>query len=199
MFSVLLVEDEPLELDVLKNYNVKATFFVVKTAYISTIKRISQEGHTLAMHSTNHKFSQIYASDEAYYKDLYTIQGVIKSLTGQEPTLLRFPGGSSNTASRVYNKGIMTRLTQSVQEEGFRYFDWNVDSNDAGGARTANQVYNNVIKGVKNRKISIVLQHDTKGFSVNAVERIIQWGLKNGYTFLPLEQDSPICHHNVNN
>lgn len=189
----------PKLLDVLKKYNVKATFFVVKTAYINTIKRIANEGHALAMHSATHKFSQIYASDEAYFKDLYTIQGVIKSLTGQEPTLLRFPGGSSNTASKYYNKGIMTRLTEAVQEEGFQYFDWNVDSNDAGGARTADQVYNNVIKGVKNRKISVVLQHDTKGYSVNAVERIIQWGLKNGYTFLPLEQNSPICHHNPNN
>lgn len=189
----------PRLLDVLKKYNVKATFFVVKTKYINTIKRIAKEGHSLAMHTTTHKFSQIYASDKAYFKDLYTIQSVIKSLTGQESTLLRFPGGSSNTVSRTYNKGIMTRLTQAVQEEGFRYFDWNVDSKDAGGAKTSTQVFYNVIKGVKDKRISVVLQHDIKGFSVDAVERIIRWGLENGYTFLPLTQDSPICQHNIRN
>ena len=189
----------PYLLDVLKKYNVKATFFVVKTKYIDTIKRIADEGHSLAIHTTTHKFDQIYASEEAYFNDLYTMQGIIKSLTGQEPTLLRFPGGSSNTISSKYNKGIMTRLTQLVQEKGFRYFDWNVDSKDAGGAKTANQVFNNVKKGVSGKQISVVLQHDIKSFSVDAVEKIIVWGLENGYTFLPLEQDSPVCAHNVKN
>lgn len=189
----------PYLLDVLKKYNVKATFFVVNTKYINTIRRIADEGHSLAIHTTTHKFSQIYASEEAYFNDLYTMQGIIRSLTGQESTLLRFPGGSSNTASKNYNKGIMTRLTQLVQEKGFRFFDWNVDSKDAGGAKTANQVFNNVIQGVSGKQISVVLQHDIKSFSVDAVERIIVWGLENGYTFLPLEQDSPICQHKVRN
>ena len=82
---------------------------------------------------------------------------------------------------------------------GFQYFDWNVDSNDAGGAKTAEKVYENVISGVKNRSVSIVLQHDTKGYSVDAVEKIIKWGLENGYTFLPLKSNSPTAHHGVNN
>lgn len=186
-------------LNILKKYNVKATFFVVNTSFVNTIKQIAKEGHSLAIHSTTHKFSQIYASDKAYFNDLYSMQRIIKSLTGQESTLLRFPGGSSNTVSRNYNRGIMTRLTRQVQEKGFRYFDWNVDSKDASSARTANQVFNNVTSGVSGKQISVVLQHDIKGFSVDAVERIIVWGLENGYTFLPLEQDSPICQHRVNN
>jgi hypothetical protein len=44
-----------------------------------------------------------------------------------------------------------------------------------------------------------VLQHDIHGFSVDAVERIIQWGLANGYTFLPLEPTSPGCHQKILN
>lgn len=189
----------PELLDVLKKYNVKATFFVVKTKFVDTIKRIAEEGHSIGIHTTTHKFNQIYASEQAYFNDLYTMQDIIKNLTGQESTLLRFPGGSSNTVSGNYSKGIMTRLTQSVQEKGFRYFDWNVDSKDAGGAKTANQVFNNVKKGIGSKQISVVLQHDTKGFSVDAVEKIIVWGLQNGYTFLPLTQDSPVCAHKVRN
>ena len=123
---------------------------------------------------------------------------IIKDLTGVETTLIRFPGGSSNTVSS-FNRGIMTRLSKLVVEKGYQYFDWNVDSEDAGGAYTSYQVYKNVINGVKNRKTSIVLQHDIKGFSVDAVEDIILWGLHNGYTFLPLQANSPGSHHGINN
>lgn len=188
----------PELLDILKKYNVKATFFVVKTRYIDTIKRAAEEGHTIAIHSASHKFKNIYASEDAYFKDLHKMQNIIEEKTGQVAKLLRFPGGSSNTTSG-FNKGIMTRLAKLVQEKGFSYFDWNVDSNDAGGTTTAKGVFNNVIKGIKKHKVSIVLQHDTKKYSVAAVEQIIIWGLENGYTFLPLTEDSPGAHHNINN
>ena len=114
--------------------------------------------------------------------------------------MLRFPGGSSNTVSR-FNKGIMTRLTQAVTEKGFIYADWNVDSDDAGKTRTPDGVFWNVVNGVsKNEKaFSVVLQHDVKGYSVDAVENIIRWGLANGYTFLPMDAYTPECHHRIRN
>ena len=128
---------------------------------------------------------------------------MIEDRTGIRTTLMRFPGGSSNTASKKHSKGIMTRLTQKVVELGFQYFDWNVDSNDAGGARTADEVFENVINGVQwamdRYGFAIVLQHDTQEFSIDAVARIIQWGKENGYTFLPLESNSPTIHHELNN
>ena len=188
----------PRLLDVLKKYNVKATFFVVNTKYIGTLQRIAQEGHSIGIHTATHDYSKIYASEEAYFNDLYKMRDIIKRHTGIETTLIRFPGGSSNTTSQ-FNPGIMTRLAQLVQEAGLQYFDWNVSSQDAGGAKTSDQVYRNVINRIAGNKISVVLQHDTKGFSVDAVEQIIIWGLRNGYTFLPLEATSPGCHHNINN
>lgn len=188
----------PKLLDVLKKYDVKATFFVMKTGYTDVIKRISEEGHAIGVHTTTHNFKKIYASESAYFNDLYNMQSIIKELTGKDTNLLRFPGGSSNTVSR-FNRKIMTRLAKKVQEQGFRYFDWNVDSNDAGGAKYTSEVYNNVINGVSKKQISVVLQHDSKEFSVNAVEKIILWGLSNGYTFLPLDESSPICHHTIRN
>lgn len=185
-------------LDVLMKYNVQATFFVVKTSYIATIRRAAAEGHTVAIHTATHRFKDVYDSEEAYFDDVYDMQKTIESYTGQTPMLLRFPGGSSNTVSR-FNEGIMTRLTKLVEDVGFTYFDWNVDSKDAGGAKTAEQVYQNVINGVEKRQPAVVLMHDIKGYSVDAVEQIIVWGLENGYTFLPLTESSPTCHHNVNN
>ena len=186
-------------LDVLNKYGVKATFFVVSGSHHDMITRAHREGHSIAIHAYEHRYSKIYASDEAFYADLEAMQNLIVELTGEKTMLTRFPGGSSNTVSSAYNKGIMTRLTKSIREKGYQYFDWNVDSNDAGGAKTADEVFENVIKGVEKRTNSIVLQHDTKDFSVDAVERIIAWGLCNGYTFRALDINSPASHHGVNN
>ena len=185
-------------LRILKEYNVKATFFVTKTSYSYLIDDIVDQGHAIAAHAYHHDYSEIYASEEAYFADLQKILDLIKRESGADTKLIRFPGGSSNTASR-FNEGIMSHLTNEVVNRGYRYFDWNVDSNDAGGAKTAEKVCENVINGVQGRRVSIVLQHDTKSYSVDAVEKIIIWGLENGYTFLPLKGDSPTAAHDVRN
>lgn len=186
-------------LEILNKYQVKATFFLVKTGSIDVAKEIVEQGHAVGIHSLTHDYQKIYASEEAYFSDLLQMQSIIEEKTGVKTTLMRFPGGSSNQVSK-FNPGIMTRLTQEVQERGFQYVDWNVSSGDAGGgAKTADDVFYNVVRGIGSKSVSVVLQHDIYGFSVDAVERIIVWGLKNGYTFLPLTPDSPACHHNVYN
>lgn len=192
-------------LNVLEQYNAKATFFVVNTGYNmkSLLKGIVNGGHGIGMHSVTHKYDEIYASEEAFFADLYAMQQIIKDATGKTTTLMRFPGGSSNMISR-FNPGIMTRLTQAVQDQGFQYFDWNVDSRDAAGLtgtseeKTA-QVVQNVINGIGNRQQAVVLQHDIQGFSVDAVEQILIWGISNGYSFQALTPNSPVCHHQVQN
>ena len=185
-------------LDVLAKYNVKATFFIVNIGYTDLISRELNEGHSVGIHSATHQYSTIYASEEAYFADLQKVQDAIVALSGKETTLVRFPGGSSNTVSR-FNPGIMTRLTQALTDMGYQYFDWNVSSGDAGETTSTDQVFENVTSGMRSHNVSIVLQHDIKGFSVAAVERIIVWGLANGYTFLPLDATSPTAHHGVNN
>lgn len=188
----------PYLLDILKKYGVKATFFVVNTGYISTISRTVAEGHTVAIHSKTHDYKKIYSSEQAYFADLYKMQEIIKNHTGVTSYMVRFPGGSSNTISN-FNPGIMTRLTKALGEHGFSYFDWNVSSGDAGLVSTRDEVFDNVIKGIRNRTTSVVLQHDSHWYSVQAVEKIIVWGLVNGYTFLPMNPNSPGCHHGVCN
>lgn len=191
----------PRLLDVLAKYDVKATFFVCQTYRLEYLDDIANAGHSLALHSKTHEYDKIYASEEAFFEDLYAIQELVYQHTGIKSYLMRFPGGSSNSISKNICPGIMTRLTQAVQEKGFAYFDWNVDSKDAGGAKDAATVARNVIKGISGSKRTnhVVLQHDIHGYSVDAVEQIIQWGLANGYTFKALDTNSPACHHNVNN
>ena len=185
-------------LDILRKYGVKATFFVTDSGYDAMMARIVKEGHSIGIHTMTHDYDTIYASEEAFFNDLAGMQDIIYRNTGVKTTLMRFPGGGSNVVSR-YNEGIMTRLSQAVQDAGFQYFDWNVDSNDAGGALRAKTVAANVIGGADTHRVSVVLQHDIHAYSVEAVEDIIVWGLNNGYKFLPLKSDSPTMHHTVLN
>ena len=191
----------PRLLEILAKHNVKATFFVCGTGKVDLLDDIANAGHTLALHSETHKYASIYASESAFYDDLYAIQDIVEKYSGVKSFIMRFPGGSSNGVSKKTCPGIMTKLTQSIQEKGFTYFDWNIDSKDAAGAKTTDEVVQNVINGINKskRKNLVVLQHDIKGYSVEAVDQIIQWGLANGCTFKALTQSSPECHHNVNN
>lgn len=184
-------------LDILDKYNVKVTFFVTGqySDYHDLIGEAHRRGHTIALHTYSHRFENIYANLSAYYDDLNKIKAVCEAQTGVSPTIVRFPGGTSNTTSKKYCRGIMTALTQSLPANGYQYCDWNVDSMDAGGATSASAVARNVISAIPDFQNSFVLQHDTKQYSVEAVEEIICWGLANGYTFMPMEASSPMFHH----
>ena len=189
-------------LDVLDKYNVKVTFFVTNTHpdYQNMIAEEAKRGHTVAIHSASHKYNQIYTSEQAFFDDLEQMNSIIKAQTGNDASIIRFPGGSSNTVSKDYCPGIMTQLVNDVTARGLLYCDWNVSSGDANSKPiSTEQVVQNVISGVQSHNVSVVLQHDIKDFSVNAVEQIIQWGQANGYTFLPLTTSSPMSHHRVNN
>ncbi|MBQ2982392.1 MAG: polysaccharide deacetylase family protein [Lachnospiraceae bacterium] len=187
-------------LDILDKYNVKATFFVTgqKLGYKDMIGEAHRRGHTIALHTYSHQYS-IYKSEETYFADLKKIEDICVAQTGVKPTIVRFPGGTSNTISENYCKKIMTTLSKSLGYRGYLYCDWNVSSGDAGGAKTKEEVANNVINGMKRNDVSIVLQHDIVKFSVDAVEKIIVWGLANGYTFLPMDETTPMYHHRPNN
>ncbi len=187
-------------LDILKAYGVKATFFVTnqQPKYLDLIGREYREGHTVAVHTSIHDYDVIYASEEAYFKDFFAMEEIVKEQTGEYTRMFRFPGGSSNTISS-FNPGIMSRLTKAMTDMGYQYFDWNVVSGDAGGTTKTKQVIENVETGCMENTVNIILQHDIKNYSVDAVEKIIQWGQANGYTFRALTMESPPMHHGVNN
>lgn len=191
----------PKILDILKEENVKATFFVIhhEASLDQYIKREHDEGHTVALHSYTHNYKRIYTSIDAYFEDLYKIQNHVEKITGLKSMIIRFPGGSSNTVSK-FNPKIMTNLSKEVENRGFTYFDWNISSGDAGGARTKDDVYRNVIKNL-GKGNNIVLLHDKEGnnMTLNALRDIIQYGKKNGYTFKAIDSTTPPVHHKINN
>ena len=183
-------------LDILKKYNVKATFFVTGNGSDAVIKRAYEEGHSIGLHTYSHNYNKVYQSVDAYFNDLNKISNRVERITGQKSKLIRFPGGSSNTVSN-FNKGIMTKLALEVEVRGYKYFDWNVGSSDTSTS-DSNKIANNVIKSLR-KGSNIVLQHDTKYSSVKAVSKIIEYGLANGYIFAPLDITSPSAHHKIAN
>ena len=188
-------------LDVLKKNNVKATFFVTGFGEDRLIKRAFDEGHTIGLHTFTHDYSYVYKNMNNYFDDLNKVQERVKRITGKETYLIRFPGGSSNTVSKNYDGGvkIMSKLVEEVTKRGYVYFDWNISSGDAGSVTSSASVYKNVIDGLGKGGSYVVLQHDVKGYSVDAVERIIKYGKEHGYRFLPLDKSSFTAHHGVNN
>ena len=183
-------------LDILDKYGVKATFFVTNQfpAYEHMIGETYRRGHTIALHTYKHVYRDVYASEAAYYHDLEMIKNIVVRQTGVAPTIVRFPGGTSNTVSRNYCRGIMSSLVESIGYYGYMYCDWNVSSGDAGGAKTSAVVASNVINGIKRHNVSVSLQHDITSYSVEAVEEILFWGIQNGYTFLPMSETTPMVH-----
>lgn len=186
-------------LDILKEEGVKATFFVTNRGPDSLIKREYDEGHTIALHTASHSYSKVYASVDAYFNDLQIVHDRVQRITGVDSKIIRFPGGSSNTVSRNYSKGIMTTLTKEVTNRGYRYFDWNVSCEDAGGAKTKTAVYNNVVKSLTSSKVNMVLMHDIKPQTRDALRDIIHYAKENKFTFATIDENTPSVHHRVNN
>ena len=192
----------PKILDILKEKNVKATFFILNynAAGEALVKREHAEGHTVAIHGYSHVYKDIYKSEEAYMENITKLQEKIKASTGYNATITRFPGGSSNMVSK-FNPGIMSRLCKLITEKGYKYFDWNVSSEDAARAKTADKMYNNVIKGLSHSKQNVVLMHDFGSNTeiIKALPRIIDYGRANGYTFERITESTPMVTHTVNN
>ena len=186
-------------LDVLKEEGVKATFFVTCNGPDYLIKRIYDEGHTLALHTATHDYAYVYSSVDNYFNDLNRVSNRVKNITGFESKIIRFPGGSSNTVSRNYKIGIMSELTSMVLDKGYRYFDWNVDAMDASSARSSSDVYNNVTSHLSKSRSNVVLMHDTKWMTRDAIRNIIRYGQANGYSFSKIEMDTYMIRHGVNN
>lgn len=205
-FIYLTFDDGPAQytdqlLSTLDKYGVKVTFFVTNCypSYQNCIGKEYRAGHVVALHSYTHNYSTIYQSTSAYWNDFEKMESVIQSQTGSRTELFRFPGGSSNTVSRHYCTGVMSSLTRQAGQKGYTYYDWNVDSDDAGSTKTSDGVYNNITNGVARNKQSIVLCHDVKSYTVGAMDKTIKWCLQNGYTFRTLEPNGYTVHQKVAN
>ena len=194
----------PEILDILKKNDVKATFFILNYGEksIPILERIAREGHTIGIHGFSHDYAEIYTSEDAFMENVQKLHDKLLADVGYDARIVRFPGGSSNTISEKYKKGIMTKLTKRLEKEGWKYLDWNVSTGDAEGSNIpSSQLVETVKRELKPDRATVVLLHDTsaKQSSVDALQDIIDFGIENGYTFCPVAEDMTMVHHRVNN
>jgi len=186
-------------LDILAKYKVKATFFVIEKtdqASADRYKRILSEGHTLAMHSSSHIYTKIYNTLDAYIEDVSEIQNYLLDVTGYKPTIYRFPGGSSNTVSKISIYSCVAYL----DEVGITYFDWNISSGDAVSIPLSKEdIINNVISGVEQENNAVVLFHDAnnKMSTVEALPSILEQLTDMGAEVLPITDKTTPVHHKI--
>ena len=183
-------------LDILDEYGVKATFFVVgKEGYSKQYQRIAEDGHTLGMHSYSHKYGEIYQSLELYQQDLMKLHDFLYEMTGVDSRIVRFPGGSSNTISKVD----MQELAEYLSDENMVYYDWNISGGDATNKYISpERIADNVLENVWKHRTSIVLLHDAsdKNTTVEALPIIIEKILESEKTvLLPISDNTvPVQH-----
>ena len=185
-------------LDILKEEQVPATFFVIAAPnneeWLPILQRTQAEQHQIALHSCCHEYKEIYRSPAAFWADIRDLKQQLKPYVRdvEAITWLRFPGGSTNTVSHKYGgSNIMSSLKRQVEEKGYHYVDWNVCANDAvGGHPNADTILHNVIDDVGDKTSCVVLMHDTKATrtTAQALPEIIHWFKENGFEFCTIQQ-----------
>lgn len=176
----------PLLLDLLKQENIKVTFFVLGArAELNPeiLKREYREGHFIANHGYSHIYGSIYETPEAvlgeYNKTKETIARILE--TDYDGHLFRFPGGSTGGKYKQIKKDAKTIL----DENNIAYIDWNSLSSDAAGAKTKEAIIENTKETVGDKNSVVILMHDAgdKILTYEALPEIISYLREQGYTF----------------
>ncbi|MCR5687668.1 MAG: polysaccharide deacetylase [Lachnospiraceae bacterium] len=189
-------------LDILDEYGVKGNFFCVGTEseeLRKMYKRIVDEGHVLCMHSYSHKYNEIYSSVDAFTKDLDRIYSLQYEVTGVKPSIYRFPGGSSNSVSRIP----MEQFIKVLEDRGITYYDWNVVAGDATNPMLpAEQIIENSLCDLNEYEEAMILFHDlyNKTSTVEALPEIIEAIQASGIPIVPIDETTmPIRHYTRTN
>lgn len=201
-YAYLTFDDGPSDntypiLDILDQYQVKATFFMVsRSDEVSRqrCKAIADKGHALGMHSHTHVYSELYATLDSFKADVQGIHDWLYEATGQDVKLYRFPGGSSNTVSNVD----INTMIDSITSMGYIYYDWNVSSGDASSKPiSAEEMIENIKSQSQGYSRVMILMHDTnvKTETVRALPGIIETLQSAGYQIVPIKNNTrPVQH-----
>ena len=177
----------PHILDVLKENNIKATFFVLGNRVKlnpDLVKREYNEGHYIANHGYSHKYSKIYVNTKTVLDEYYKTEKQIQNAIGDSnytSCLFRFPGGSVGGAYYKIKKQAKTEL----KKKNIAYLDWNALTNDAAGANTKEKLIKNLKKTVGNHTNVVLLMHDAsdKILTYETLNQVITYLKQKGYSF----------------
>ena len=159
-------------LDILKERNIKAAFFVVGENVRrnpEVARRIAAEGHTIGIHCNSHDYHALYQSTDSYVRDFEEAYAAVKEVTGVEAEIFRFPGGSIN----AYNKSVSKKIAEEMTHRGFVYFDWNASLEDAVREPQKENLIANALETPLGRRKVVMLAHDTVDTTADCLEEIL--------------------------
>jgi len=166
-----------LVLELLKKYNVKATFFCIGKnieLHPEILKKVIAEGHTVGNHTYSHSpFFDFYRKNKVI-AEIKRTDDLITSVSGEKPVLFRPPYGVTNPSIR-----------RALAVTNHKTIGWNIRSLD-GISEKRNFLLNRIIKRIKPG--GIVLLHDTSLQTVNVLEQLLSFLQKNNYAVVPLEE-----------
>ena len=177
----------PKVLDILKEENVKASFFVIGKyvdSYPEITRRAYEEGHFIANHSYDHDNKILYKSESSFIDEIKKTDLAISNAIGVEgysSHIFRFPTGYMSSHHKSQKKDCVKLLAQM----DYTYIDWNCLNNDSMKKYSKEQLLNNLKKTMKGKDTLVILMHDTKfvSDSSTALKESIQYIKSLGYTF----------------
>jgi peptidoglycan/xylan/chitin deacetylase (PgdA/CDA1 family) len=177
----------PQLLNVLDQYNAKATFFMLGNQisnHSASVKRIVKGGHGVGLHGMTHEKTKFYGSPYSALNEMNMDNARLFKAAKVNTKLIRTPYGSKPYFTKAYR--------DQTAAYGYHLWDWNIDSNDWRYKSNPQKIYDNVIRDVKNMKkkgiTPIVLFHDQQA-TVTILPKLIKAIQAEGYTFKPLTKD----------
>ena len=163
-------------LDVMREYNVKCTFFMTAfwvEKYPETVKAIFDEGHDIGTHSVTHSYMSKMSVSEIE-SELKESSALIEKITGEKVTLFRPPYGDYND-----------RLIETCEKGGFYAIQWDVDSLDWKDV-TSSDIAKRIIS--KTGRGSIILCHNNAEHTLEALPLVFTDLIGRGYEFVPISE-----------
>ena len=172
----------PKVLDILKEENVKASFFVIGKCVDShpeITKRAYDEGHYIANHGYSHNNNLLYKSSDNFLNELAIGNAI--GVPNYCSHIFRFPNGFMSPSNKAKKKEAV-KLLQNID---FNYIDWNCLNNDSVKKYSSSQLLNNLIKSSQNKDVLVILMHDTKDVSNSSIvlKDSIKYLKNKGYIF----------------
>ena len=177
----------PKILDILKEHNVKATFFVIGKKVKENpeiVKRAYNEGHFIGNHTYSHNNSILYKNSEKFISEIEKTDleiGKAIGIDNYHSYLFRFPNGFM---SNMY-KTEKDNYAKILSNMGYSYIDWNALNKDSERKYTNKQLLENLKQSIKNKNILVILMHDTKDVNDSSciLNESINYLKNQGYSF----------------
>ncbi|SCZ02047.1 polysaccharide deacetylase family protein [Alkaliphilus peptidifermentans] len=176
----------PYILDILKEQNIQATFFVIGSLaekHPDMLLRMQEEGHLISNHTYTHDYKAIYSTPQSLINELRKTDEMLEGILGDQykSKIIRFPGGSFGEKLKPHR--------QAVKEAGYFSVDWNVLTGDAEGKNVSvERQLDRIKETLESKKRAVILMHDSsnKETTIEALPEIIQHLNSQGYVFKTL-------------